>query len=149
MKRFTFPLERVRLWRKTQIDIEYAKLQELFAELRRLECEVADLHQTEQGARKALLAHAVARQPLEGAELERLDDFHLYARQQDGLLARNKEALLGRIAAQRERLIEARRKLSLLDKLKERASDQWQREFEKEIETLASEQFVARWKGSE
>ena len=37
MKRFTFPLERVRRWRQTEVDLAQAKLEGFIAALRRLQ----------------------------------------------------------------------------------------------------------------
>lgn len=145
MKRFTFPLERVRLWRKSQIDIEYAKLQQLFEDLKRLDASVTSLLSTVEDARSHLTLDAAAKRPLDGTELARLDDFRLFAKQQAELLARQKAQLQQRIASQRARLIEARRNYSLLDKLKGRALEQWEQEYDKELENQASELFLARW----
>ena len=145
MKRFTFPLERVRLWRKSQIDIEYAKLQRLFDEMRILEASVASLHSTVEEARAPIQIAAAAGNPLDAGELTRLDDYQLFARHQVGVFARKKQQILERITAQRARLVEARRNFSLLDKLKERAQEKWQAEHDKELEDLASELFLAKW----
>jgi flagellar export protein FliJ len=145
LKRFTFPLERVRLWRKSQIDIEYAKLQRLFEEMRVLEASVASLYSTVEEARSPIQIAAAAGNILDGSELARLDDYQLFARHQVEVFKRQKQQLLERIAAQRTRLLEARRNFALLDKLKERAQEKWQVEYDRELENLASEVFLAKW----
>ena len=145
MKRFAFPLERIRQFRKTQIDLEYAKLQRLFEEVRVLDASVASLHSTVDEARSPILASATKGQALYGSDLARIDDYQLYAKQQAEILGKQKQQLLKRVEAQRERLVEARKSFSLLDKLKDRALENWQQEYNKELETLASELYLAKF----
>ena len=146
MKRFQFPLERVREWRGTQVDLEYAKLQKLFEQMRRLERTVAALETEVRSAEGELQAVAAARRPMTGRQLARLDDFRLYAKRQQQLLAARQDELRGRIAEQRGRLVEARRNFRLLERLKQQALEEWERDYYREMENLASELHLARWK---
>lgn len=143
MKKFTFPLERIRQFRKTQIDLEYVKLQKLFEEVRKLDASVEALHSSVAEAQSSIRA-STAGKPMDGGELARIDDYQLYVKQQTAVLAKQKQQLLKRVDAQRERLVEARRNFSLLDNLKERALEKWQQEYNKELETLASELYLAK-----
>ncbi len=53
-----------------------------------------------------------------------------------------------RLAAQRKRWTEARRRCRLLEKLKERRRAEYDYEMNRELESLASETFLARWNAS-
>jgi hypothetical protein len=42
-------------------------------------------------------------------------------------------------------VVEARRKVELLDKLRSRALEQWTAEFNKELEAVAADAYAAKW----
>ena len=144
MKRFEFRLERVREWRKTQVDLEAARLERLFGEKRRLEAAAAELRCKVQAEEKKLTTALAAGEKVDGRQLSRLDDFRLYAKQEQYALANRREQLLARIDEQRRRLLEAERNARLLDRLKEKARNAWEKEYSKELEELAAELHLAR-----
>ena len=146
MKRFVFPLERVRQWRQTQVDLELAKLQTLFQQLARSQEGAAQLARAVQTAERALEAEAGAGKVLQPMALTALDDYRLYAKREQAVLARQQRELGRQIAAQRNRLIDARRDFRLLEKLRERSHAAWERENDRETEALAGELFLAKWK---
>jgi flagellar biosynthesis chaperone FliJ len=145
MKRFSFPLQRVRDWRKTQEDLERAKLQQLFAERRQLEIAAAELATSLSNARREVQELAAGQGRLSSGDLVRLDDFGLFARHRCEVLAAQRRKLEEQIGRQTVRLVEARRGVRLLDKLKERQFSDWEKSYYKEIEEMAGEQFLARW----
>ena len=49
------------------------------------------------------------------------------------------------VAAQRQKVLEAQRQCRLLEKLEQRRQAEWQREADREMESLAAESFLARW----
>jgi hypothetical protein len=53
------------------------------------------------------------------------------------------------IATQRERVALAQRNFKLLEKLKDRARRKWRKEADAELENLASEAFLAKWRVDE
>ncbi len=145
MKRFHFPLERVREWRKTQVDVEYAKLGKLFDEMRRLESVAARLVEEVHGAEQEIEQAIGGGVAIDSVQLVGLDDFRLYVKREEKLLGAQQEDLRGQIAKQRNRLIDARRNFRLLEKLKEKARGDWDRAFSRELEDLASELHLANW----
>jgi hypothetical protein len=140
MKRFDFPLERVRRWRAEQASVEELKLQQLRAELTSLQAAQRQL-ETEivQSAQKLL------EQPsFDPIELSTLDSYRLYLRyriRESENLQRQCDA---KIAAQSDRVLEARRQFELLDKLHNKAFSEWRDAGNKEQEEMAAELFLAK-----
>lgn len=145
MKPFRFSLERVRQWRQTQVDLEFSKLQKLFAEMRRLEGEVTRLAEEVHAAEKELEQAASGGVPIDSVQLAGLDDYRLYANREERLLKAQQEDLRRQIGEQRNRLIDARRNFRLLDKLKDRAKQEWVTAFNREIEDMAADLHLANW----
>ena len=144
MKKFSFRLEQVRHWRESQRDQEEARLQALFAELNQLERARAELGnaaaKAEQAVRPtpdALLA------PIH--ELQALDSYRDYVRRERRRLAGLRAPLQARIATQRRALVEAERKVKVLDLLRDERLEEWKKELDKEQEDLVAELVVARW----
>ena len=142
MKAFRFPFDRVRQWRAQQLEIEEAKLQRLFAEQNAIRL-----------ARKALAEERLAEEravcasgSTAAAELAALDAFVRYVVAEQKRLNGEEQNCDQRIAVQQKQLAEARRRVELLDRLKEKRLTEWWLEFDREQETLAGELFLAKWK---
>jgi hypothetical protein len=141
VKRFGFPLERVRQWREKQAAIEEAALEKLFAKRRLLEQSREVLE-----AEAAESARAVALAPSVSAmELQSVDAFRRYVSSQRILIARRIAVCGVEIAAQQEKVREARRRFELLDKLRERKLSAWTAALNQEVEMEAGEAFLAKW----
>ena len=145
MKRFDFPLERVRQWRETQVDLEHTRLRRLFEEMRQLKLAAARLLSLVAEAEQVIEKAACAKQAVEARQLANLDNYRLYVKREEQLLAAQQEELRNRIAEQRERLVNARRNFRLLEKLKERRFQEWERDYNREAENLASDLHLAKW----
>ena len=140
MKRFDFPLERVRRWRAEQVSAEELKLQQLRAELTDLQAA-----QRQFEAEIVQSAQNLLSQPsFDPIELSTLDSYRLYLRYR----IRESENLQlqcgSRIAAQRNRVLQARRQFELLDKLHNKAFSEWRAAGSKEDEEMAAELFLAK-----
>ena len=140
MKRFDFPLERVRRWRGEQAALEELKLQQLRTQMstlaamrRKIEADVAE-------AREQVLSEARI-QPL---MLESLDSYRQYTASQIRSVDSRRQQLEAAISAQLNRVIEARRKFELMDRLRDDALGTWQAAVNKEQEDLAAELFLAK-----
>ncbi len=140
MKRFNFPLERVRRWRSEQATLEELKLHQLRAELetlaagkRQIQNELAETEQQVLGQR--LMA------PL---ELESLDSYRFYVRGRVRDFGQRESQCEARVAEQRQKVIEARRRFELLDRMRTSAFGNWKAAAAKEQEDLAAELFLAR-----
>lgn len=142
MKKFQFPLEKLRSWRETQFDVEEGKLEKLLAQLAHLQQErnnftnrVAEDRQTV-GCCTAVMS----------TDLAALDRWLKFSVEEQARL-RVKEAQLAKdIAAQREAVLEARRKLEILNSFKDQKKQTWQRELDAEQEAMVAELVVSRWK---
>ena len=140
MKRFNFPLERVRRWRSEQATLEELKLQQLRAELDALAAgkrQIQDeLVQTEQ--------QVLGKRLMEPLELESLDSYRFYVRGRVRDFGQRESQCEARVAEQRQKVIEARRRSELLDRLRTNAFGKWRTASDKEQEDLAAELFLAR-----
>ena len=140
MKKFHFPLERVREWRDKQVSIEEAVLERLRAERAAIEEMAAALDRERESNEAAVLkAHTV-----DALSLRALDAYRRFARCRAAAMSRERDASDERIAAQRLRVMDARRKVRLLDKLREKRHRLWIAELDKEIEEQAAESYRAR-----
>jgi len=140
MKRFEFPLERVRRWRSEQASLEELKLQQLRSELARL---VTVRRQME--AEIVLSARQVLAKPvMDPLELTSLESYRLHLRRRLQGLEQFVRKCEERIVEQRKRVIEARRQFELLDRLYHKAWQEWRAAANKEQEELAAELFLAK-----
>ena len=140
MKAFRFPLERVLEWRTRQVEIEEAKLQSLAAEREALRRRAADLESELEEAGRSVVA---MRSPA-SEELFALDRYHRYAVSERVRLAAAAHDCEKRMAGQRDRVAEARRRQELLEHLRQRRRAEWQAAFDREQDNLAAELHLAK-----
>lgn len=142
MKRFVFRLESVLRWRRSLFEQEQNRLHALVAERDAILLRLKELEELRQRAEQALLeAPAVT-----GSELTALE---AYRRRLNLERARKQQELTdceARIEAQRQRVLEAQRRVRLLERLRERRFSEWEAELNRELEALAAESYLARWK---
>src|SRR5438045_342283 len=130
MKRFEFPLARVRDFRRQQLELEEGKLQLLLRERQSLEAESLRIESEAAETRRSLIVTL----SVESQELVASD---AYLRR----LAVEKKRLAGKITEwqaravkQREAVLEARRRVRLMEKLEERRFREWERAVDREQE---------------
>ena len=140
MKRFLFPLERVRRWRLEQLNVEELKLQKVRAE-RELLAE-AKL-QVRDGFAKSR-CDVLAQPSILGLELENLDSYGIHVREMVRGFEKLEQEAEAKVAEQRNRVLEGRRQFELLDGLRKKALVKWRSEGDREQETLAGELFLSR-----
>jgi flagellar biosynthesis chaperone FliJ len=141
MKKFAFRLERVREWREKQLAMEEARLEQLYSEKVLVEQSLALLEREGRDS-AAIVKRKTA---LEAFELQAADVFSRYVIAQRAVFAGKLAGCDRRIAEQRQRLIEARRKFELLGKLKDKQWKTWNAELAREIEIQAGEIYLAKW----
>jgi flagellar export protein FliJ len=142
MKAFRFPFDRVRRWRAQQLEMEEAKLQKLFSERNSIRAARAVLAEERMAEERAVRAPGAAT----ASDLAALDAFVRYVVAEQRRLNGAESDCENRIAAQQREVAEARRRVELLNRLKEKRQAEWQHEFDREQETLAGELFLAKWK---
>jgi hypothetical protein len=140
MKRFEFRLERVVAWREEQLDVEECRLHQFQAELRNLEARRAALESEEATSAGALVRAAA----LTAEDLHREDQFRRYAARQRELIAAQKTATERKINEQRARVLEARKNLELLKRLRAKRLATWTADFARELEQQAAEAHLTR-----
>ena len=140
MKRFEFPLDRVRRWRAEQASLEEVKLQQLRAEAARL---VEQKRELEAEASESVRA-VLAQQSIQPIELTTLESYGLHLRRRILELENLRRQAEAKVLEQRLRFIEARRQFELLDRLQQKAWREWVASSNKEQEELASEMFLAQ-----
>lgn len=140
MKRFEFRLEAVLRWRLSELESEQARLQNLFAELAAIRTSIDELDAAQTPERTTV--HSPAATP---GERVALDCWIRWARaERDSRIAKAADCER-RIAGQRARVVEARRKAELLEKLRERRRSEWTAELGRELEAVAAEAYAAKW----
>ena len=140
MKRFNFPLDRVRRWRLEQLNVEELKLQQLRAELESLAAQKRLIQDELSQTQRQVLGQAHMR----SSELESLDCFGLHIRGRVRELEHSEWERGTRIVEQRAKVIEARRQFELLEQLRKKSLSVWKTAADKEQEDLAAELFLAR-----
>jgi hypothetical protein len=141
MRNFRFSLEKVLSWRGTELRAEEARLTALFAERARLDAARAGIRAaSERAANRMFQAEAV-----DGIELESLQGYRRRMERELIALDRRRAQSAEEILKQRARVVDAHRRVRLLEKLKDRRLGEWRLAWQRENENLASESFLARW----
>ena len=140
MKRFNFPLERVRRWRLEQLNIEELKLQQVREERQAL----VDAKQLVRNEFAKSQQEVLAQRSVPGGELENLDSFRLHVHDRIRGIENLEQQSEAKVVEQRNRVLEARRQFELLDGLRVKALTKWHAEADREQETLAAELFLSR-----
>ncbi len=138
MKRFQFSLERVLNFRRIQADAEQAKLALLEQELATLNREIVSLQdQFRQAVR------IVSDQPADRAELGR---YRMVVESETIKLQRRKRELEQQLHAQRHQYTKAKQAAEVLKRLKEKQYKSWEQGLQKELDDLAMDAYLARWR---
>ena len=141
MTAFHFRLQKVLEWRRAQLELEeiqYRRQLAALAELDRRQAEVAE-------AASAAERQVRAWNPLAGGELEALGEFRLHVKQQEREMAASRIERRQQLERQHRLLLEAGRRLRLLERLQQRRWTEWRSARDKELEDLASESYLAKW----
>lgn len=139
MKKFEFRMDSALRWRNTQLKLERAKLQTLFAEQQRLNRDIDNLKQERTAA--VLAVHES--KELQASELRSLASYLVGAEFRTNLLQEQLAKRNDLIERQRAQVLDAELQVRLLEKLKEKKKAEWQTEFEKELESNAAEAWLA------
>ena len=143
MKPFRFTLQRALELRASRLEEEERKLAALEREWSRLEEAIERLEHSRQDARESR-AHVAQ---VSGDELRAMSDYQAKLNRDQALLTQKKAVCGQQLVKQRENYIAARRHCRLLEKLRSKQFAAWMLESNREQDKLASELFLARWKG--
>ena len=141
MKAFRFPLDKVLDWRRTQLALEESQYRQQLAALAELDRRRTELEAAGQVAERQVREW----NPLAGGELEALGDFRLHVKQKQLDLVEPRAECRKQLDRQHGLMLEARRRLRLLERLKERRLAEWRAARDRAIEELAAESYLAKW----
>ena len=141
MERFHFSLERVKRWRSLELAAEQARLEHLVREQVRLQTLRAGL-----SAEKSRLDASLGALPeLRGEDFRAVTAYTLRLRRQAEKLHDLQNRCERDVALQRQKFREAKQRFRLLEELRERRLATWRYEESRELESLASESYLANW----
>ncbi len=158
MKAFQFPLERALTWRQTQLNMAEAALRRSNADLQRVAQEIEECSVRRVNSQAALLCPsppgatpriALMSRPhiqVTGTDLCDLEQAGIWAARRERELLREAEELQVVIVKQTRTMVEARRRVRLLENLKQRRREDWTAEENRELEELAGESAVTTWR---
>jgi flagellar export protein FliJ len=141
MKRFQFRLQRVMEWREKQLEIEDARLKRQVAGIAGLERARTDIEAAGLRAEIQLRSSAA----VSGQDLAALAGFRQWVSARRREIAARRAEAQKQLEAQQQVMLEARRRCRLLERLKERRLAEWQTEYDRELDALASESYLAGW----
>jgi flagellar export protein FliJ len=141
MKKFDFPLARAMDFRRMQARLEEIKLEALYAELRAIDQREVALIQEKVQAEKALKSA----KSVTGFDLEVFDAYRLSTKEDQKKMDKARADCRKRIDAQLAVLTVKRRDVKLLEHLKERRFEKWEKEMFKEIDQQADEAYLAKF----
>jgi hypothetical protein len=80
-----------------------------------------------------------------GRDLEALGGFRLQVKVREARMALERAAQVKKLEAREAAMLEARRRLRLLERLQERRAGEWRAAENRTLETVASETYLAQW----
>lgn len=141
MARFQFSLEKVLRWRSVELTAEEGKLKALVQEQLHLQAQLAEV-----SAERSRLISSLGTMPdLRGDDLRTLTACGLRLRRNAENLAQQLLRCGRELAKQRRAYAEAKRRVRLLEELKDRRLQEWKYEQAAQLEELASSSFLANW----
>src|ERR1700722_19609089 len=141
MAHFQFSLEKVLRWRGVELTAEEAKLKAMLQVQLHLQTQLADV-----SAERSKLISSLGSMPdLRGDDLRTLTACGLRLRRTAETLAQRLLQCGRELTKQRRKYSEAKRRVRLLEELKDRRLQEWKYEDAARLEELASESFLANW----
>jgi flagellar export protein FliJ len=140
LKAFRFALEPVLRWRQAQFRDEENKLRQLIADQTRVREKILELERSRDNA----LRQSVGPVAMDGAEFQTIAKYLTGSKLLRAKLESAYTDLGQAIARQQTLCLGAQQRVELLESLKTKAHAAWQHGFDLELETLASEAYLAK-----
>ncbi len=141
MKRFSFPLERVISFRRRQLDLAESDLKRTLQQESLLTSHAAAVEQEALACRGAATGH----EETDGAALRLIGEYVVALDERRALTLEAKRKLEEQRRQQMARLVEMRRDVKLLEKLREKRLRIYQRDLDRQIEAETAELHLAKW----
>jgi flagellar biosynthesis chaperone FliJ len=138
---FRFRLETALVWRRRQLEAEERALEMELAEAARRAGKLEETRQAQKQAERA----SVRSGSLTGAELVAHSRWRLTLERRTKVLAAEAAAMEPKLAARRARVMEANRRVRLLERLKERRREEWNHHSQRQLDDMAGDAYLARW----
>jgi flagellar export protein FliJ len=145
MKKFSFPLDKLRNYRQMRFQQEEARLQRMLAEIQFLEQQRQALLAEEQRAVDRVRELSVI--PVE--DLVSLDLFRQWSEHERSRMKAAVSELRQQVERQRAVVVQSKRELEMLAHLRDRSQMAWRRAADQELESNVAELVTSRWKGGE
>jgi flagellar export protein FliJ len=139
---FRFRLEKVLSWQRTQTDLEENRTKQMSAALAQTRAALVEVESSRAGAGRETVQAAT----LHPRDLAALAGYRRRLALREAALRRQEQECEQRLADQRRRWVEARRRCRLLEKLKERRLAEYTLQLGREFDAQASEMFLSRWR---
>jgi len=141
MNAFHFPLQKALDLRQTQLTLEESRYRQQLAELGAIDRSRAEAEAS------GLRAEIEIRQSssVRGSDLTALDRFRLRVKNDQARIAAQRETAVRELAVRQDRMLLARRRSKLLERLRERRLQEWQADRDRELEKIANESYLAQW----
>jgi flagellar export protein FliJ len=143
VKKFDFPLGRALALRRLQREIERGRMEQALGHIRKVDALAAEIRAEGEAAEAD-----VRSSPMDGTQLMALDGFRGYLRRSAAEVERRRLRAESAVNHQRLKLLEAERGVRVLEKLEAKARAVWRAAADREVEELAAEAHLARWKQS-
>jgi flagellar export protein FliJ len=140
MKKFSFPLDRVLVWRRLELEREQAVLQRMVTQRNALAAKDAALRAQRIDAERLISANRY----LDSETVATLPAWQSRMKKAIATAANDLVIADQKAAAQQARFLQAKLRVELLERLREKRLDQWQIELGREEEAFAAEAFLAR-----
>jgi flagellar export protein FliJ len=141
MQRFQFRLQRVLHWQERVCRLEEDKLRTCLAEVAETEEKLA-----RHAAECIVIEQEFSNQPaLAPRDLQALAAFRHKAVTIVQLLEQERQRRQTALDAQRQKLLAERRRLQIIEKLRERALQEYTRAADRELEALSHESYLSAW----
>lgn len=141
MKKFSFPLGRVMDFRRMQARLEEIKLEAMYAELRAIDTREVALIQQSVESEKALRAAPF----VNGFDLELFDSYRHALKDEQKRMDKARAYCRKKIESQLDVLTTKRRDVKLLEHLKSKRYEKWEKEMHKELDQQAEESYLSKW----
>lgn len=143
MPPFRFRLRRVLQWQERICRLEEDKLRQFAAEVAETDAKLSRLAAERVSIEQEFAGHA----SLSPRDLQALAQYRRRAAMQRVAFEQEREARLAVLTGQREKLLAERRKLQVMEKLRDRALQEHTRAVEREIEMVSYESYLSTWIG--
>jgi len=141
VRRFDFRLQRVLQWQQKICRLEEDKFRLCQSDFAQAEAKIARL-----AAECAAIEREFStEQRLAPTELRALAEFRRKSVSDAQTLEKERQDRLTALNAQRQKLLSARRRLEVIEKLRERALHEYTREADRELEALSHESYLSTW----